>query len=266
MHRYLRASWVCFCSREACYQRCVTFGEVALLIGGGVVAGVVNTLAGGASVLSVPLLVLIGVPGTLANGTNRVGVLVHNAVASWRFRAAGVSGIRRALPLLAPVVVGSLVGAYLISLVPDKLFEQLFGVVMVLLVVPMLWRRSPRAEPVSPSRRRSFAVFSAIGLFGGAFQAGVGLFFVLAMARAGYDLLRANSVKVVLNTVLTACALGVFAARGQVLWLPGLVMSLGFAIGAVIGVRLAIAGGERLLRPALAGAVLLLAGRMIGLY
>lgn len=73
--------------------------EILLLIGGGVIAGIVNTLAGGASVLSVPLLVLVGLPGTIANGTNRVGVFVHNAVASWRFRAEGVSGIRSSLPV-----------------------------------------------------------------------------------------------------------------------------------------------------------------------
>jgi hypothetical protein len=241
--------------------------EVLLLIGGGVIAGIVNTLAGGASVLSVPLLVLIGLPGTIANGTNRVGVFVHNAVASWRFRAEGVSGIRSSLPVLAPVTAGSLVGAYTISHVADATFERLFGVVMVLLVIPLvvpLGRKAtlePRWSPLQTA-----VVFTLIGLFGGAFQAGVGLFLVAALAHAGFDLVKANSMKVVVNTVLTFSALVVFVARGQVAWIPGLVLAVGFAIGAVIGVRIAVRGGERLIRPVLVASVLMLAGKMLGLY
>jgi uncharacterized membrane protein YfcA len=252
---------------RGCYPTPVAAYEVVLLIGGGIVAGIVNTLAGGASVLSVPLLVLVGLPGTVANGTNRVGVLVHNAVASWRFRVEGVSGLRAAIPVLLPVTVGSLAGAYLASLVADATFERLFGVVMLLLVLPMIapLGRTARLER-RWSRAQTVVVFSLIGLFGGAFQAGVGLFLVAALAHAGYDLVEANSVKVVVNTVLTLAALVVFVARGQVEWIPGLVLSVGFAIGAVIGVRLAVRGGERLIRPALVAAVLMLAGRMLGFY
>ena len=76
----------------------MTGAEAALLVVGATVAGVVNTLAGGASALTVPLLVLVGLPGTLANGTNRVGILTQNVVAAWRFRAEGVSGFRAAVP------------------------------------------------------------------------------------------------------------------------------------------------------------------------
>jgi len=242
--------------------------EIALLIGGGLLAGIVNTLAGGASVLSVPLLVLVGLPGTMANGTNRVGILVHNMVASWRFRAEGVSGIRKSIPVILPIVLGSLVGAWAISLLPDSAFERLFGVVMVLLVIPMI---APVGGPLKPGRRRftpaqSFAVFFLIGLFGGAFQAGVGLFLVAALVFAGYDLVLANSMKVVVNTALTFSALVVFIARGQVVWLPGLIMAIGFALGAVVGVRIAVRGGERVIRPVLIASVVMLAGRMLGLY
>jgi hypothetical protein len=255
------------CRRSSCYLGAVSIVEALVLAGGGLVAGVVNTLAGGASILSVPLLVLVGLPGNLANGTNRVGVLAQSVVAAWRFRAEGVSGLRGALPVIAPVTLGSFVGAFLVSLLPDKVFERLFGAVMVLLVVPMLWGYGARAAP-APSRRAgsTFWLFTGIGVFGGAFQAGVGLFLVAALAYAGYDLVRANSVKVVVNAVLTASALTVFLARGQVVWLPGIVLAAGFALGAAFGVRLAVSGGERLLRPVLIASVLILAGRMIGLY
>jgi len=243
----------------------VTITVIILLIGSGVVAGVVNTLAGAGSLLTVPILVLLGLPGNVANGTNRLGIFCHSAVAAWRFRAEGVSGFRQALPTLLPIGLGSLVGAFVISGVADKTFERLFGVVMVLMLVPIVWR------PRVPAERRgstvgSFVVFFLIGAYGGMFQAGVGLLLIFALSYAGYDLVRANSIKVVINALLTVAALPVFLARGQVVWLPGLVLAIGYAVGGALGVRLAVGLGERIIRPVLAVAVLALAGRMIGLY
>lgn len=233
---------------------------------GGLVAGVVNTLAGGGSLLTVPLLVLVGLPGTVANGTNRVGIFLQNLVASWRFRAEGVSGVRRALPALMPVALGSFCGASVIARVSSATFESLFGLVMVLLLVPILRRpRVPTAVRPWPAAV-SFPVFFAIGLYGGAFQAGVGIALVSALSYAGYDLVRANSIKVVVNTVLTLVALPVFLIERQVLWLPAACLSAGFVVGGVLGVRLAVDRGERVIRPVLVAAVLALAGRMFGLY
>ena len=104
---------------------------IALLFGGGVVAGIVNTLAGGGSMLTVPLLVMLGLPGTLANGTNRVGVLVQSLAATWRFRRDGVDVLASALPVLLPVGVGALVGALAVTQLADDVFERAFGLVML---------------------------------------------------------------------------------------------------------------------------------------
>jgi uncharacterized membrane protein YfcA len=239
-------------------------------LAGGVAAGIVNTLAGAGSLLTVPLLVLAGLPGTLANGTNRLGIFTHNAVASVRFRAEGFSGFRSALPALLPIGLGSLAGAYVISRVADKTFEVLFGFVMVLLLIPILWRSPSLSIATTVPRHRSatasFFIFLAIGLYGGAFQAGVGIALILALSYTGMDLVRANSIKVVVNATLTLVALPVFMLQGQVAWLPGLFLAAGYGLGAVLGVRLAVQGGERVIRPVLALAVLALAGRMVGIY
>lgn len=242
----------------------MTFADTLILLGAGMAAGVINTLAGAGSLLTVPALVLLGMPGSLANGTNRLGVLIHNLVASWRFHVEGFSGIRQALPLLIPVVVGSLLGAYGISLVPSRTFEQLFALVTFVLVVPLL--RPPRFH----RHRRAWpawfrtCVFFGVGLFGGAFQAGVGLLLIAALAQSGQDLVRANSIKVVINAVLTGAALMVFLLRGQVAWGPGLVLAGGYAMGAVAGVRIAVLGGEHMVRVFIAAGVLGLATKMLG--
>jgi uncharacterized membrane protein YfcA len=248
----------------------VTPLDAAILIAGGLVAGVVNTLAGGGSLLTVPLLVLVGLPGTLANGTNRVGILIQNGVAAWGFRQQGVSGIRASVPVLIPVALGSLMGAFAISRISSDLFERLFGFVMLGLLIPTLRRPTPRtaASDESPahSQLARALLFFAIGLYGGAFQAGVGILLVFALSYAGYDLVRANSIKVVVTFSFTLFAVPVFIASGQVVWPEALALTAGFAGGGALGSRIAVRGGERVIRPVLAIAVLALAGRMLGLY
>lgn len=241
--------------------------ELVVLAAGGFAAGVVNTLAGGGSMLTVGLLVILGVPGTLANGTNRVGVLVQNLASMGRFRAEGVPGFQDALPLLVPLLSGAAIGAYAISLVSHAAFERLFGVLMLALVVPVLWPGKAGADasardPWPPALR--FVVFFAIGVYGGAIQAGVGLFVLFALNRAGFDLVTANSVKAVIIAAVSAVAVPVFVWSAQVVWPPALALALGFGLGGVAGVRLAVLGGERLIRPVVAVAVVAVAARLLG--
>jgi uncharacterized membrane protein YfcA len=242
--------------------------EITLLIAVGVVAGVVNTLAGGGSLLTVPLLVILGLPGTVANGTNRVGVLVQGAVACWRFKAEGISEFRSALPLLPPVLLGSIVGAAAATQIPDRIFERIFAGIMLVLLIPILQGRDAPSDPEvqrgSPLKRG--LILFAIGIYGGAMQAGVGLLLLFALNRAGFDLVRANAIKIVVATALAIVSVPVFVFEKQVMWLPAAILSIGFTLGATLGARFAVLGGESLIRRALALAVLALAGHMFGLY
>lgn len=242
--------------------------EVVLLVCGGLVAGAVNSMAGGGSLLTVPLLVFAGVPGGVANGSNRVGVLLSNITAAAAFRRLGVSGLSRSVPVLVPVVIGSLVGAYGIAQVADDAFERAFGILMVPLLLLSL--RQPRVSADGSLRAWppavSAAVFFGIGLYGGAFQAGVGLILLAALTRTGLDLVMANSVKVVVTLVVTATALPVFVVSGKVDWPPALVLGAGFAVGGALGARMAVRGGERVIRAVMTVAVLAASGRLVGLY
>jgi hypothetical protein len=244
--------------------------DALLLVAGGLAAGVVNTLAGGGSLLTVPLLTFVGLPGTLANGTNRVGILIQNGVASWGFWREGVPGVRDAAPLVGPVAAGAVIGAYGISLAGDALFERLFGIVMLVLLVPTL-RGASRSkqeaaarEPLSTPLRT--LLFFGIGLYGGAFQAGVGILLIYGISWSGVDLVRTNSMKVVINFCFTLLVLPIFILSHQIAWLPALTLGAGFAMGGAIGPKIAVRGGERVIRPVLAVAVVALAGRMLGLY
>ena len=227
-----------------------------------------------------PLLHLVGLPGQLANGSNRVGVLAQSASAATRFHRAGVSGFREAIPLAIPVCVGAALGAWGITWLGDRQFERLFGVLMLALVIPTLWGTRTRAsrDPSEPegaperaaARRWStglvYAVLLAIGLYGGAVQAGVGIPLVAALSGAGYNLVRANSIKVVINLALVLTALPIFLWRGLIVWPAALALAVGYAAGGEVGARLAISGGESWLRPVILAVVVALAGRMLGLY
>ncbi len=236
---------------------------------GGLVAGVINTLAGGGSLLTVPLLVFLGLPATTANGTNRIGVLFQNLVSTLRFRKAGLDGLRGARPILIPIVVGALLGATIASRMSAEFFKQVFGIAMIALLIPILRGARPvdTSKPVAPrSRILNFLIFFGIGLYGGAIQAGVGLFLIAALARSGLDLVRANAIKVLVIGTLTLVAVPVFIVHDQVDWPFASALVVGFALGGEIGARAAIKGGERLIRPVLVMSVLAMAGRMLNLY
>lgn len=242
-------------------------GVVLLLLVGGFTSGVINTLAGGGSLLTVPILVLAGLPGNVANGSNRLGILASNASATVAFRRLGVSGLCRVLLILVPVAVGSLVGALLVARLSDDTFERAFGILMVPLLLLSL--RPPLVKLAGGrvwSGSFTVLVFFAVGLYGGAFQAGIGLMLMVALSRSGMDLVVANNVKVVVIMVLTVITLPVFIIGGMVDWGPALVLAAGFAVGGALGARLTVTGGASLIRPVMGAAVLALAGRLLGLF
>ena len=247
----------------------MTAFEIGIIAIAGFVAGVINTLAGGGALLIIPLLVMTGIPGTVANGTNRVAVVTQSVVAALRFRAEGVSGFSRAMPIVLPLVAGGTLGAYAIAQLDDATFERAFGVVMLLLLVPALWppRRVGEGTGVVPMHPVARALtFFCIGLYGGSFQAGVGIFMLLALARTGHDLVMANSIKAVTIAAYSAVAMGIFIYEGQVEWAPALLLALTTSIGAAVGARVAVRGGERVIRPVIAVAIVALAGKMLRLY
>ncbi len=242
--------------------------HVVVLLGGGLVAGVINAMAGGGSLLTVPLLVFAGVPGNVANGSNRVGVLANSLTASNTFRRLGVAGVGGIARILAPAVAGALVGSVVVSQLADDTFEQVFGFIMIPILILSLRKPNVAAmadRPQWPTWLTS-TVFFAIGLYGGAFQAGVGLMMIVALSRAGVDLVIANHIKVMVTFVFTVFALPVFIINGNVDWAPALVLAAGLAAGGYIGARITVAGGERIIRPVLIVAVLVFAGRLLGLY
>jgi uncharacterized membrane protein YfcA len=241
--------------------------EALLLVIGGLFAGAINTVAGGGSMLTVPLLVLAGVPGNAANGSNRVGILTSNVAAVATFRRLGVDGLRHASRVVVPIVLGGLIGSFAVGrLLDDAAFERVFGLLMIPLVILSVRRPSNASGDRAWSTTKVVIVFLLIGIYGGAFQAGVGLVLLAALTRSGFDLVMSNSIKVIVNTAVTVVALPVFILSGDIAWAPALVLAAGFVVGGWLGAQASFRGGEVLIRRVMVVAALGLAGRLIGIY
>jgi len=240
--------------------------EALLLVLGGLAAGVINTMAGGGSALTVPLLVMAGVPGNQANGSNRVGILAASAAAVLSFRRSGQTSITGAAPVLVPTIIGSVVGSFTISRIADDTFETVFGLLMIPIVILTIMKPKVKTDVRPWPVWVTVVVFVLIGLYGGAFQAGVGLVLLAALTRAGYDLVTANNIKVFINLIVTAIALPVFILNGDVVWGPALVLAAGFMVGGWFGAKLAVRGGEGLVRIFMVGASIFLAGSLLDLW
>ncbi len=241
----------------------MTWWEAVLLVGGGTLAGMVNAVAGGGSMLTVPLLVLAGVPGNSANGSNRVGILSSNVASATSFRRLGVDGLTHAVPIMVPVVAGSLMGSLAISRLTDDAFETVFGLLMIPLIILTVRKPRVREDVRTWSRPVTYTVFLGIGIYGGAVQAGVGLVLLAALSRAGFDVVTANSIKVLITLAVTLTALPVFMVQGRVDWLPALVLAAGLTVGGWLGAHVAVRGGERLIRIVMIVAALALAVRLL---
>lgn len=220
----------------------------ALLIVLGIIAGIVNTMAGGGSNLTVPALMIMGLPPEVANATNRVGVFLQTLVGVLGFKKKDkLDYSNETFLMLVPSLIGGLIGALIASFAPSTILKPLLlgtmiSMALIILVFPSVTVPA-EGTPIKKLKSTPLAwvgLFIA-GIYGGFVQAGVG--FILLLALSGflrYDLHRATALKIFCSLAFTLIALVVFIARGQVDWVLGLILAIGFMIGAKIGVAFTV--------------------------
>ncbi|MEM7126922.1 MAG: sulfite exporter TauE/SafE family protein [Chloroflexota bacterium] len=212
----------------------------------GALAGFINTLAGSGSLVTLAMLDAMGIPATIANATNRVGVLVQNAVGIATFRQSGnVEVGPQSVWLVVPAVIGGSIGAVVASTLDKDSMRLAIGIVMcimlvVILVQPNRWlRQESEVAPGRPSLLM-LVIFFVIGIYGGFIQAGVGVFLLSALVLGiGYSLKEANLIKLIIILFLTIGALLIFILQGQIWWGIGALMAVGQSAGAWLAARFA---------------------------
>lgn len=222
-----------------------------MLVLAGFLAGIVNTIAGGGSFLTLPALMLFGLDPKVANGTNRIAVLFSSGAAAATFSKHGHLDRDLAKRLTLPTLLGVPVGAMFAVYLPTNAFEPVFG--LIFLVMSILLLRDPKRiieerAPSEESGRWIRPLFFGIGIYVGFIQAGMGILVLLAMSfmHSG-DLVQSNAVKNWIAFLVTLAAVVLFAFHGLIEWVPGICMAAGNLVGGVVGAKLAIKKGNRLI-------------------
>ncbi len=215
-----------------------------LLFLGGLAAGIINTLAGNGSAITLSLLIFTGLPADVANATNRIGALVQTvtAVGSVRRSLRTKSLFKDGFWFLIPAIIGSVAGAFLAVEIDPQLLRYIIGVIMLLLLVtlvtnPKKWSGATDTAKSHKTVLNWFLIF-AIAVYGGFLQMGIGIMLLSVLVLVSrYSLRDANIIKLLLALVLVLPAFIVFVFSSEIKWIPGVMLAIGQGVGAFIGAR-----------------------------
>ncbi len=223
--------------------------ESLLIILVGFAAAFLNTVGGGGSLFSVPILTFMGLPITSANATSRVALLFQNIFAVGGFRSKGIElPWPYSLYLGITSLGGGLIGALLASHVADEVFKKIFVGVMIAAVAVIIYDpfKSNGQEKLTPPRQWIGAVcFFFIGIYGGFVQAGIGFLIIAALSMVNnLSLVKSNYIKVFVAILYTAVSIAVFAYQGKIVWQTGFILAIGHALGGWYASRWSVDKGE----------------------
>lgn len=243
---------------------------IVLLLAAGFFSGILNAVAGGGSLVSLPLLIFVGLPATVANATNRIALFIGGIGATHSFAKRGLiptSWFKLAVP---PALVGVVLGTWGATRVGDVAFERVLAVVLLLAAGLILWQPVQVEEgaevPEPPGGAKRWwlaAAFFGMGTYSGFIQAGVGFLFVALFASQGIDLIRANGIKAPLILMFTGLAIVLFTFSGLLNWPAGLTMAGGQFFGAKLGVHLQVLKGQKWVRSVLIVAIIAFSIRLL---
>ncbi|SHI46366.1 sulfite exporter TauE/SafE family protein [Aquimarina spongiae] len=225
-----------------------------LLAGIGFVAGVINTIAGGGSLLTLPMLIFMGLPPAVANGTNRIGIFIQCITSMAGFKSKGIKPSLFGVYLGLSALIGSIIGAQIAIDIKGEVFNKILAIVMVFVVVFMVFKPKVKTEDLMDRIQGkhlwlSVLAFFFIGIYGGFIQAGVGIFILLALSSINHlSLVKSNAIKVLVVSIYTVGALTIFIYNQQIDFLYGFILAIGNAIGGWVASRWAVNKGDGLVK------------------
>lgn len=232
----------------------MTITEALITILLGMAAGFINTVGGGGSMLVVPFLIFIGLPANVANATNRIAILLQNVVSVGSFKQKKILDFKTDYKLLLPVALGSIVGALIAVDINEDVFKKVIAGLLIimffmLLLNPDAWVKAnaDKAKMKQPWLRN--LIFFFIGIYGGFIQIGIGFFLLAGLVLGcGYDLLKANAIKLFIVLFYTIIALAIFIYNDLVNFKVGLILACGNMLGAWLGVHFSVKWGAKYIR------------------
>ncbi len=246
-----------------------SFLNYLFLILVGFIAGGINILAGGGSLLTLPILIFLGIPPSVANGTNRIAIIIQNIFAVRGFHSKGVSSFPFSIYLALSATVGAVLGAILaVYYIKDDLFNKILGVIMVLIVIYMILNKKKSSEKIVERITGKYLwlgifAFFFVGLYGGFIQAGVGFIMLLILSSINkISLVKSNAIKVFVALVYSIAAVAVFTHGNAINWKYGLILAIGNASGGWLASRWSVNKGDGFIRKILIVMILVMAVKL----
>jgi len=237
-----------------------------LIVAIGFVAGFLNTVAGGGSLITLPILIFMGMPGSVANATNRVAILSQNIFAVTGFNSKGINlPLPYSLYLGAASLGGGFIGARLAVNIDDTLFNRILAIIMIAVVISIV--TEPRLNHTHRTERLGtrhqllgIIAFFLLGIYGGFIQAGIGFLVMAVLTKVNHlGLVKTNYVKVFAAIVYTGVSVIVFALENKIIWTTGLILAIGQGFGGWYASRWSVEKGDVWIKRILVGAVIALA-------
>ena len=218
------------------------YNEILILFIIGVVSGIINTIAGGGSLLTLPILIFMGLPPNIANGTNRIQLIMQNISAVSGFKSKGISDFKFSSWLSLTAILGSIVGAQIAIDISEELFKKILSIIMILVIATIIFKKNKPSELLnnyaSKNKFISIFLFFFVGIYGGFIHAGVGFIILTILSSINnMKLSNANSIKVFVALAFSIISLLVFIYEDKVNWIYGINIGIGSALGGWIASR-----------------------------
>ncbi|HHC80831.1 MAG TPA: sulfite exporter TauE/SafE family protein [Flavobacteriia bacterium] len=220
----------------------------------GFIAGCINVISGGGSLLTLPILIFFGLPPSVANGTNRIAIIIQNIFAVKGFKSKGVATFPFSTYVAISATAGAILGASIAIDIKGELFNRILAVIMVVIVIYMVIKpktgNQQLLERITGKHLWiSIIIFFFIGIYGGFIQAGVGFLILLALSGINrLSLVKSNAIKVFVALVYSVFALAIFVYNDKINWMYGLILSLGNAAGGWFMSRWSVKKGDGLVK------------------
>jgi uncharacterized membrane protein YfcA len=224
--------------------------DLILLIIVGFVAGVINTLAGGGSLLTLPVLIFMGLPPNIANGTNRIGIVIQMLAGTAGFKSKGITTFPFSIYMGISALIGSLIGAQIAVDIKGETFNKVLSFVMMAVVLLIIFKPKLKAKELIERTTGKHLwigciVFFFFGIYGGFINAGLGFILILFLHFFNHlSLVKSNATKAVIITIYMSGALLVFILNDAVNWKMGLTMAIGTSLGGWFASRFSVKKGD----------------------
>jgi len=228
--------------------------QAVILIVVGFFAGVINTLAGGGSLFTLPVLIFLGLPPNIANGTNRIAIVIQSLSGALGYKSKGISNFPFNIYLGISASIGAVIGAQIAIDLDGRLFNRILAIILIVVGGLILMNAKNLTHKLPERLTGKYLLFGIIGFFfigfyGGFINAGIGIVIMLFLNRINrLSLVKTNASKTAIVFIYSSLALAVFAFNDAINWKLGLLMALGTSVGAWWASRWSVKKGDQVIR------------------